>query len=46
MLLPGPEAQQLTAYIGWLLHKIPGGIVAGSLFIIPSVFILFALTYI
>ncbi|MGD8766001.1 MAG: chromate transporter, partial [Desulfobacteraceae bacterium] len=46
MFLPGPEAQQLTAYIGWLLHKIPGGIVAGSLFIIPSIFILFALSYI
>ncbi len=46
MLLPGPEAQQLTVYIGWLLHKIPGGIVAGSLFVIPSMFILFALSYI
>jgi chromate transporter len=46
MLLPGPEAQQLTIYIGWLLHKIPGGIVAGSLFVIPSMFVLFALSYI
>jgi chromate transporter len=46
MLLPGPEAQQLTIYIGWLLHRIPGGIVAGSLFVIPSMFILFALSYI
>ncbi len=46
MLLPGPEAQQLTIYIGWLLHKIPGGIVAGSLFVIPSMFILFALSYV
>jgi chromate transporter len=46
MLLPGPEAQQLTIYIGWLLHKIPGGIVAGSLFVLPSIFILFALSYI
>lgn len=46
MLLPGPEAQQLTIYIGWLLHKIPGGIAAGSLFVIPSMFILFALSYI
>lgn len=36
MLLPGPEAQQLAIYIGWLLHKIPGGIVAGTLFIIPG----------
>jgi chromate transporter len=36
MLLPGPEAQQLAIYIGWLLHKIPGGIVAGLFFIIPG----------
>jgi chromate transporter len=46
MLLPGPEAQQLATYIGWLLHKIPGGIVAGALFVLPSVFILLALSYI
>jgi chromate transporter len=46
MLLPGPEAQQLAVYIGWLLHRIPGGIVAGALFVIPSMFILFALSYI
>ena len=45
MLLPGPEAQQLAAYIGWLLHKIPGGIVAGLLFLLPSMFVLFALSY-
>ena len=45
MLLPGPEAQQLAAYIGWLLHKIPGGVVAGGLFVLPSIFILFALSY-
>jgi chromate transporter len=45
MLLPGPEAQQLAAYIGWLLHKIPGGIVAGLLFLLPSMFILFGLSY-
>jgi chromate transporter len=45
MLLPGPEAQQLAAYIGWLLHRIPGGISAGALFILPSIFILFALSY-
>lgn len=45
MLLPGPEAQQLAAYIGWLLHKIPGGVVAGALFVLPSIFILFALSY-
>jgi len=46
MLLPGPEAQQLATYIGWLLHRIPGGILAGAFFVIPSVFILFALSYI
>jgi chromate transporter len=46
MLLPGPEAQQLAIYIGWLLHKTPGGIVAGSFFVIPSVFVLLTLSYI
>jgi chromate transporter len=46
MLLPGPEAQQLAVYIGWLLHRVAGGIVAGSLFVIPSMFVLFALSYI
>src|SRR5881394_2529600 len=46
MLLPGPEAQQLAIYIGWLLHKIRGGIVAGALFVIPSIFILWGLSYI
>src|SRR5438874_948386 len=46
MLLPGPEAQQLAIYIGWLLHKTRGGIVAGALFVIPSIFILWALSYI
>ncbi|MFH1489008.1 MAG: chromate efflux transporter [Pseudomonadota bacterium] len=46
MLLPGPEAQQLAIYIGWLLHRLPGGIVAGAFFVIPSMFILFALSYI
>jgi len=40
MLLPGPEAQQLAIYIGWLLHKTRGGIVAGAFFVIPSIFIL------
>lgn len=44
MLLPGPEAQQLAVYIGWLLHKIPGGIVAGACFVIPSMFVLFGLS--
>jgi chromate transporter len=46
MLLPGPEAQQLATYIGWLLHRVPGGIVAGAFFVIPSVFILFGLSYV
>lgn len=36
MLLPGPEAQQLATYIGWLMHKTKGGIVAGVLFVLPS----------
>jgi chromate transporter len=46
MLLPGPEAQQLATYIGWLMHGIRGGIVAGGLFVLPSLFILIALTWI
>lgn len=46
MLLPGPEAQQLAIYIGWLLHRMAGGIVAGVLFVLPSVFILLGLSYI
>lgn len=46
MLLPGPEAQQLAIYIGWLMHRTPGGIVAGAFFVIPSIFILLALSYI
>ncbi|MEW5789766.1 MAG: chromate efflux transporter [Pseudomonadota bacterium] len=46
MVLPGPEAQQLAIYIGWLLHRTWGGIVAGTLFVLPSLFILSALTYV
>jgi chromate transporter len=46
MILPGPEAQQLTIYIGWLLHKTRGGIVAGTLFLLPSLFILIALSWV
>jgi chromate transporter len=46
MFLPGPEAQQLAIYIGWLLHKTRGGIVAGALFVVPSIFILWTLSYI
>ncbi|WP_373974727.1 chromate efflux transporter [Chitinibacter sp. SCUT-21] len=46
MLLPGPEAQQLATYIGWLMHKKLGGIVAGVLFVLPSLAILIALSWI
>ncbi|MEP6699304.1 MAG: chromate efflux transporter [Verrucomicrobiota bacterium] len=46
MLLPGPEAQQLAIYVGWLLHKTWGGIVAGALFVIPSIFILWGLSFV
>jgi chromate transporter len=46
MLLPGPEAQQLAIYIGWLLHKPWGGIVAGAFFVIPSIFVLWTLSYV
>ncbi len=45
MLLPGPEAQQLATYMGWLLHKTWGGIVAGAFFILPSVGLLWVLSY-
>ncbi len=44
MLLPGPEAQQLATYIGWLLHKTWGGVVAGGLFVLPSMLLLWALS--
>jgi len=46
MLLPGPEAQQLATYIGWLMHRTWGGIVAGTLFVLPSLLILIALSWI
>src|SRR6476469_214229 len=46
MLLPGPEAQQLAIYIGWLLHRTAGGIVAGGLFVVPSIFVLWTLSYV
>ncbi|MFD2514976.1 chromate efflux transporter [Pontibacter locisalis] len=46
MLLPGPEAQQLATYIGWLLHGVRGGLVAGIFFVLPSVFILLGLSII
>ncbi|MFZ4649432.1 MAG: chromate efflux transporter [Rubrivivax sp.] len=44
MLLPGPEAQQLATYLGWLLHRTVGGVVAGALFVLPSLVILVALS--
>ena len=46
MLLPGPEAQQLAIYIGWLLHRTLGGVVAGAFFVIPSIFVLLGLSYV
>ncbi len=46
MVLPGPEAQQLATYIGWLMHGVWGGIAAGVLFVLPSLFILGGLTWI
>jgi chromate transporter len=46
MLLPGPEAQQLTIYIGWLMFRTWGGIVAGVLFVLPSLFILVGLSWV
>lgn len=46
MLLPGPEAQQLAIYLGWLLHRTLGGLVAGILFVLPSAVLLWALSWI
>jgi len=46
MVLPGPEAQQLATYIGWLMHGIWGGVAAGVLFVLPSLFILSGLTWV
>jgi chromate transporter len=45
MVLPGPEAQQLVTYVGWLMHGVRGGVLAGTLFILPSLVILIALTW-
>src|SRR5438270_7886197 len=45
MLLPGPEAHQLAIYIGWLLHKIRGGVIAGTLFVLPASIFLWSLTW-
>ncbi len=46
MLLPGPEAQQLATYLGWLMHRTWGGVLAGVLFVLPSLFILIGLSWI
>ncbi len=46
MLLPGPEAQQLATYIGWLFHGVKGGLIAGALFVLPSFFILSLLAWV
>src|SRR5689334_6707503 len=46
MLLPGPEAQQLATYIGWLMHRTAGGIMAGGLFILPGAISIMALSYV
>ena len=46
MLLPGPEAQQLATYIGWLMHRTAGGIVAGGLFVLPGIVAIMALSWI
>jgi chromate transporter len=46
MLLPGPEAQQLAVYVGWLLHKAKGGLVAGTLFVLPGLLAIMALSWI
>ena len=46
MVLPGPEAQQLATYIGWLMHRTLGGVLAGLLFILPSLFILVGLSWV
>src|SRR5437667_5216103 len=46
MLLPGPEAQQLATYIGWLMHRTAGGIMAGGLFVLPGIIAIMGLSYI
>src|ERR1700742_282527 len=46
MLLPGPEAQQLATYVGWLMHRTAGGIMAGGLFVVPGIIAIMGLSYI
>lgn len=45
MLLPGPEAQQLATYVGWLMHKVKGGLIAGGLFVLPGFLIMLTLSF-
>src|SRR5207248_11040591 len=46
VLLPGPEAQQLATYVGWLMHRTRGGIIAGGLFVLPGILSIMALSYV
>src|SRR5205085_8414749 len=46
MLLPGPEAQQLATYVGWLMHRTRGGLLAGGLFILPGIVAIMGLSYV
>src|SRR4029450_10629942 len=46
MLLPGPEAQQLATYVGWLMHRTAGGLMAGGLFVLPGIIAIMGLSYI
>jgi len=46
MLLPGPEAQQLATYVGWLMHRIRGGLIAGTLFVLPGFIVILALSFV
>src|ERR671914_2373141 len=46
MLLPGPEAQQLATYIGWLMHRTLGGVMAGGLFVLPGIVSIMALSWV
>src|SRR5580693_2818163 len=46
MLLPGPEAQQLATYIGWLMHRTLGGLMAGGLFVVPGIVAIMGLSYV
>src|ERR1700687_694465 len=46
MLLPGPDAQQLATYVGWLMHRTRGGLLAGGLFIVPGIIAIMVLSYV